>query len=61
MPNLYYVDGYNSWNSEHEKAVFDNRERAESLKLKLTDGRLTGYWYEDEKDLLKLFNQLLDM
>lgn len=61
MPNIYFVSGYDSYNQKEILRCESEKIEADTLANSLTEPRINAFWYENEKDLIKFFNSLLEV
>ena len=59
MPNIYFVQGYDSYTNKNILKLESEKLNADTLANSLTDPRIHAVWYENEKDLIGYFNSLL--
>ena len=59
MPNIYIVQGYDSYTNKNVLKLDSNKSDADTLANSLTAPRIHAVWYENEKDLINFFNALL--
>lgn len=59
MPNIYFVQGYDSYTNKNVLKLDSNKANADTLANSLTDPHIHAVWYENEKDLINYFNTLL--
>lgn len=59
MPNIYFVQGYESYTNKDVLKLESNKAEADTLANSLTAPHVHAVWYENEKDLIGYFNSLL--
>lgn len=59
MPNIYFVTGYDSYNNVDVLKCLSEKKDSDNLANTLTNPNINAFWYENEKDLIKVFNLLL--
>ena len=59
MPNIYFVQGYDSYTNKNVVKLESEKLSADTLANSLTDPHIHAVWYENEKDLIGYFNTLL--
>ena len=59
MPNIYFIQGYDSYTNKNVVKLESEKLSAETLANSLTAPHVHAVWYENEKDLINFFNTLL--
>ena len=59
MPNIHFVTGYDSYNQKNVIKAKRKYTEAQELANSLTDSRVNSLWYENESDLVEVFNSIL--
>ena len=59
MPNIYFVQGYDSYTNKNVIKLESEKLSADTLADSLTAPYIHAVWYENEKDLIGYFNSLL--
>ena len=59
MPNIHFVTGYDSYNQKNVIKAKRKYTEAQEFANTLTDSRVNSLWYENESDLVEVFNSIL--
>ena len=59
MPNIYIVQGYDSYINKNIVKLEGEKQSADTLANSLTAPHVHAVWYDNEKDLINFFNTLL--
>lgn len=59
MPNIYFIQGYDSYTNKNVVKLESEKLSADTLANSLTAPHVHAVWYENEKDLINFFNTLL--
>jgi hypothetical protein len=59
MPNIYFVQGYDSYTNKNVVKLESEKLSADTLANSLTAPHVHAVWYKNEKDLINFFNTLL--
>lgn len=61
MPNIHFITGYDSYNQKNVIKAKRKHTEATAFANTLTDPRINSMWYENEADLIEVFNSILSV
>jgi hypothetical protein len=59
MPNIHFVTGYDSYAQKDVIKATKKRTEADSIANGLTNPRVNSLWYDNEADLIEVFNSIV--
>ena len=59
MPNIHFVTGYDSYAQKDVIKATKKRTDADLIANGLTNSRVNSLWYENESDLIEVFNSII--